>query len=107
MSGTKCELVALSLAGCQLTDDDITPVTDAIKRGMSLHMLKLATNRITDAGIVKLVDSLLKHKTHCLALIDLMNNSVSRRCGYLVVCHTNVVKFCIFRFCLSFPYTAS
>ena len=92
MTGPKCELVALSLAGCQLTDDDISPVTDAIQRGMSLHMLKLATNRITDAGIVKLVDSLLKHKTHCLALVDLMNNSVSSGCGYPMVYHTSVVN---------------
>ena len=79
--GPDCGLVALSLAGCQLSDDDITPVNEAIQRGLSLHMLKLATNRLTDAGVTELVDALLTHRTHPLALIDLMNNNVRTTCG--------------------------
>ena len=84
MIGQDCGLVALSLAGCQLSDDDITPVTEAIRRGLSLHMLKLATNRLTDAGVIELVDGLLSHDTHPLALIDLMNNNVRMAGGVAI-----------------------
>ena len=76
-AGNYCmSLEALSLAGCQLTDNDLEPLCSAIQQGLALYMLKVSGNRLTDIFIHHLVDSLKVQPGHPLALIDLSNNKV-------------------------------
>ena len=75
--GDSPQLLALSLGGCQLTDADLVPLSQAVKSGMPLHMLKLSGNRCTDQAVKSLCDALQAHKTHPLALVDFSSNSVS------------------------------
>ena len=76
VGGPGCSLVALSFSGCSLADKDIQQLNAALKAGLSLSMLKLSANRITDTAVTGLVDALLSYDTHPLKLIDLMNNKV-------------------------------
>ena len=69
--------MALSVADCALTDDDILHLVVALQAGLPVTMLKLSSNRIGDRGVLLLVDALLSHSTHSLKLIDLFNNRVS------------------------------
>jgi len=69
-------LEALSLGGCQLTDDDLQPLCSAIREGLSLYMLKVSANRLTDVFVKQLVDVLKLQTGHPLALIDISNNKV-------------------------------
>ncbi|KAK3586423.1 hypothetical protein CHS0354_017066 [Potamilus streckersoni] len=71
------KLNTLSLGGCSLEDNDLSPLNGALKNNLQLQMLKLSANRITDAGIASLVDTLLKHKSHPLAVLDLSNNELT------------------------------
>lgn len=59
-----------------MDDNDLSPLNGALKNNLQLQMLKLSANRITDVGIASLVDELLKHKSHPLAVLDLSNNEV-------------------------------
>jgi Ran GTPase-activating protein (RanGAP) involved in mRNA processing and transport len=72
------KLTTLSLGGCSLDDNDLSPLCNAIKDGLQLSMLKLSANRITDEGVTKLVEALLKNKTNPLAVLDLSTNRVNR-----------------------------
>ena len=71
-------LNSLSLASCSLTASDLSPLYQALKKGFQLYMLKLASNRLENAGVIELVDALLSNKTHPLAVLDVSTNSVSR-----------------------------
>ncbi|KAK2151612.1 hypothetical protein LSH36_357g02082 [Paralvinella palmiformis] len=71
-------LEALSLGGCQLTDDDLQPLCSAIREGLSLYMLKVSANRLTDVFVKQLVDVLKLQTGHPLALIDISNNKVKQ-----------------------------
>ncbi|KAL4228631.1 hypothetical protein ACF0H5_011679 [Mactra antiquata] len=68
------KLGTLSLGSCSLDDNDLTPLCDAIKDNLSLTMLKLSANRITDVGVAKLVVAFMKAKNPPLAVLDLSNN---------------------------------
>lgn len=59
-----------------MDDTDLSPLCTAIKDGLQLHMLKLSANRITDEGVAKLVEVILKGKAYPLAVLDLSNNRV-------------------------------
>ena len=64
-------------AGCQLNDSDIAPMFTAIEKGqLKLHMLKLSANRVGDVSVKAMVDSIIKHKTYPLGLLDISSNKV-------------------------------
>lgn len=71
------KLTTLSVGGSSLDDSDIIPVCEAVMNGLQLNMLKLAANRITDVGVARLAEVVLKCKTHPLAVLDLSNNSIA------------------------------
>ncbi|XP_045210363.2 uncharacterized protein LOC123561819 [Mercenaria mercenaria] len=70
------KLTTLSLGGCSLDDSDLLPLCNAIKEGLQLSMLKLSANRITDEGVTKLVEAMLKNKAYPLAVLDLSTNRI-------------------------------
>ena len=74
--GKDSSLSVLSLGGCSLDDKDLQAVSQALKQGLPLHMLKLSANRITGKAVDEFVQGLLAHASHPLALIDLSNNRV-------------------------------
>lgn len=76
-AGTESSVKALSISSCSLADRDLSGVCSAIAAGLSLHMLKLSANRLTDKGVNDLVTSLLSNQSHQLKLIDMSNNRVS------------------------------
>ncbi|KAK7476888.1 hypothetical protein BaRGS_00031891, partial [Batillaria attramentaria] len=71
------KMTALSLSGCSLNDGDLMPLMDALKSGFKLHMLKLSSNRLTDATPKSLSESLVSFPTHPLSVLDLSSNQIS------------------------------
>lgn len=70
------KISTLSMAGCSLDDNDLSPVCETLKAGIQLTMLKLSGNRVTDAGVTVLVEAILKNKNSPLSVLDLSNNRV-------------------------------
>lgn len=85
MNPKTSKLTTLSLGGCSLDDNDLSPLCNAIKDGLQLSMLKLSANRITDEGVTKLVEALLKNKSNPLAVLDLSTNRVTICSFYTLV----------------------
>ena len=71
------KLAALSVASCQLSDADLSPLCAAVKSGYCMQMLKLSDNRFTDEFVGALCDALQSSKSHPLAVVDLSSNNVT------------------------------
>ncbi|CAH1788691.1 unnamed protein product [Owenia fusiformis] len=74
--GKGCNLHSLSLAGCALNDNDLAPVSHALKSGVPLFTIKMSANRISDVGVILLVEGLKTSQSQTLELLDLANNKI-------------------------------
>ncbi|XP_062588751.1 uncharacterized protein LOC134250409 isoform X1 [Saccostrea cucullata] len=72
---SKSHLTTLSLSSCALSANDIKPLSNVIKEGLKLQMLKLAGNRLEDQGVLVLVEAVAANKTHPLAVLDVSDNT--------------------------------
>lgn len=71
------KLTAISLSGCALNDGDLSPLWEAVRSGFKLHMLKLSSNRLTDAAVKNLSEVLLSSASHPLSVLDLSGNQIT------------------------------
>ncbi|XP_076439016.1 uncharacterized protein LOC143277925 [Babylonia areolata] len=69
-------ITALSLSGCSLTDADLSPLAAALGSGFKVQMVKLSANRLTDAMLTALAESLLKCRQHPLGVLDISGNQI-------------------------------
>ncbi|XP_050719896.1 tropomodulin-like isoform X3 [Eriocheir sinensis] len=72
-SNTKLE--SLSMANVALSDRHLDPLCNALSQNNALRTLNLETNNISPAGIVRIMESLLK--THCVEEVRLANQRAS------------------------------
>lgn len=70
-----CKLRRLYLSNCQMTDDGIKCIADALKHNGSLEHLSLRNNRITDVGVAY-ISEMLKINIS-LSQLHLANNNIT------------------------------
>lgn len=68
-----CSLVSLSLRCCELTDQQLIPINEALKENVPLQQLDIGQNCISDTGIQLMADSLRMNR-NLLSLVLSRNN---------------------------------